>query len=285
MGNWDFDPDEAFFLIIGGIFALIGTIIWYLRLARVTSIGESGVQRKIVALAPPAALAGLAFVLMTWADPKYVVGHFDYQLLFTAGGLAGLWIVSWITGKLGVDVRDDALERRNVAAAVAVGGALLGAMTIYAACNVGAGPTIWTTIFPAVVATGVWVVLWLIVEIVSRPAEAITIERDLASALRHAAFLIGAGLILGRGMAGDWTSWEGTFGEFRKLAWPAGFVAVVAIVLNLAFRPTPTRPKPSVVACGLIPAAVVLALSLGYVISLGPADIGKEVITYEEYTR
>ena len=31
-------------------------------------------------------------------------------------------------------------------------------------------------------------------------------------------------------------------------------------------------------------AAILLALALGYVISLGPADIGKHVITYEEYT-
>ena len=284
MGNWDFDGDEAIFFLASAAVMIFGACGWYLWLARPTRLGERGPQRLLLGVTPLVALLGLWFVLMTWADPKYVVGNLDYQLLFTAGGGAWLVVVAGLTKLLGVSVRDDAIERRNLAAAVMVSGGALGVMCIYAACNVGSGPTIWTTIFPAAVATVAWLVLWLIVELFTRTSEAITIERDLATGIRAAAFLLAAGLVLGRAMAGDWTSWESTFSEFRRLAWPAGLLAAIAIVAHIIFRPTAAQPRPAPVGSGMIPAAVLLALALGYVISLGPADIGKHVITYEEYT-
>jgi uncharacterized membrane protein YjfL (UPF0719 family) len=231
------------------------------------------------------ALAGLVFVLTQWADPKYVVGQLDYILLFVAGGLMWLALTPMLLRWLGVDVRDDALERRNVAAAAAASGAMSGAMAIYAGCNVGAGPTIWTTIFPAIVATAVWFMLWLFVELSTRVSEQIAVDRDIAAGVRQAGWAIATGLLLGRAMAGDWTGWSDTFNGFVRLAWPAVVFAVAMLPLHRSLRPTPQQPNRPVISAGVVPAAALIAIALIYMIALGPAEIGKHVITYEQYMK
>jgi uncharacterized membrane protein YjfL (UPF0719 family) len=283
MGKWDFDDDEVLFFLVAGILGAIGLVRWYWPLMRETRLGERISRRQLLALTPLLALAGLWFVLNRWADPTEVVGHLDYILLFMAGGLLWLAFTPCTLPLLGVSVRDDAIERENTASALVACGALLGATTIYAACNVGAGPTIWTTILPAIVATATWLVLWLIVELASGISEQIAIERDAAAGLRHAGWLLATALILGRAMAGDWTGWPDTSGAFRQLGWPAAALAVAVIPLHRALRPTPEQPKRSLFAAGFVPAAVFVAVALGYIIWLGPPDIGKHVITYEQY--
>src|SRR5438876_5089056 len=111
MGNWDFDGDEAFFFFIASILGVVGLIKWYGPLAGKTHLGDRGKRRLLLGLAPPAAMAGLLFILTQWADPKYVVGQLDYILLFLAGGLALLALAAWMLRLLGVEVRDDAIER------------------------------------------------------------------------------------------------------------------------------------------------------------------------------
>src|SRR6185295_19171307 len=112
------------------------------------------------------------------------------RLLFLAGG--GLWLR--ITGQamplLGISPIDDAIERSNPAAAAAVCGGLLGSSVVYAGANVGSGATIETTLVPALAATALWFALWALVELISSPAEAITIDRDLAAGVRHGAWLV-----------------------------------------------------------------------------------------------
>jgi uncharacterized membrane protein YjfL (UPF0719 family) len=286
MGNWDFDGDEVLFFLVASILGVIGLCQWYWRLARSTRLGEhTGGRRLLLALTPPAALAGLYFVLQHWADPKYVVGQLDYILLFMAGGLAWLMLTRSAIPLLGIAVRDDAIERRNTASAVAACGAMLGTMAIYAACNVGAGPTIWTTIFPALVATAAWLVLWLIVELTTRVSEDIAIERDTAAGVRQAGWSIATGLILGRAMAGDWTAWSDTFDAFGRLGWPALILAAAVVPLHWALRPTPSQPRRSTYTAGVIPATILIGVAFIYLVWLGPADIGKHVITYDEYMK
>jgi uncharacterized membrane protein YjfL (UPF0719 family) len=285
MGNWDFDGDEAFFFLVATILGVVGLAKWYLPLARRTRLGERGPGRLMLGLTPPLAMGGLLFVLTQWADAKYVVGQLDYILLFFAGGLAWLTLAQWLIRLLGVDVRDDAVERRNSAAAVAASGALIGVTAIYAGCNVGAGPTIWTTILPAIVATAAWFALWLIVELTAHVSEQIAIERDTAAGVRQAGWAIATGLILGRAMAGDWTAWDDTYNSFVQLGWPVLALVAAVVPLHRSLRPTPAQPTRSTLYAGVTPAAVLIALALLYVLWLGPADIGKHVVTYEEYMR
>jgi len=285
MGKWDFDGDEAFFFFVAAIFAIIGTSLWNVRLVRRTPIRKPIGLRLALAITPVLSLAGLVMVLMLWADPKEVIGHLDYQLLFFVGGGAWLFWTILVLPMLGISPLDDAIERSNPAAVSAVCGAMLGSMAIYAYSNIGAGPTIWTTIAPAFVGTVAWLILWLIIELISRPSEAITIDRDEATGIRLAGWLLACGLIIGRSAAGDWTSWESTWSGMWQLAWPVVLLAIGAIVLNFMFRPTPQRPQSGFASAGLVPAIVFVLLAIGYIAMLGAPDIGKHIVTYEQYTQ
>jgi hypothetical protein len=283
LGKWDFDADEAVFFLAAAIVALIGLFRWYCTVFLRARMTRCGGIRAALSIVPILAWAMLGFVLTQWADAKYVVGQLDYQLMFFVGGMMWLWIIGKALPILGVDAYGDAIERGNASAAAAVCGAMLGAMAIYAGSNVGSGPTIWTTITPAFVATAAWLAIWLLVEVIARPSESIAIDRDLAGCIRHAGFLLASGLVLGRAAAGDWTSWKETFDGMLRLAWPLIPLTVIAIVLAIMLRPTRDRPQPGVVSSGLIPAAIFLLVAIGYLFALGPADIGKHVITYERY--
>ena len=271
---WDFSGDEAAFFMIAGAFGFIGFVFWYAMLLRVSSLGRPRYPRAIVAATPVLALALLFVVLWNWADPVFVAGHLDYTLLFMAGGAAWLVATHLALPLFGLSTRDDVVERGNSAAAVAVCGALLGVMLVYALANIGNGPTIWTTLIPALVATAALLALWAVVESAAGGiAEAITVDRDVASALRLAAFLVAAGAVIGRAMAGDWHDWRGTFVDFARLAWPAVVLALLAAVAHRIGRPTPSRPMPSVVACGVVPGVVILILALTYLVMLGPPEV------------
>jgi hypothetical protein len=97
LGNWDFDGDEVFFFVCAAIIALIGIFRWYRPLARMSLLRRPGSQRPLLAIAPPLSLIPLALVLTHWADPKYVVGHFDFQLLFLTGGAAWIWLTTFVS--------------------------------------------------------------------------------------------------------------------------------------------------------------------------------------------
>jgi hypothetical protein len=283
LGKWDFDGDEALFFFVSAAVAVFGFFRWYLHILRRSRLMRAGGIRFALSITPIICLCGLWFVLTHWADPKYVVGQLDYQLLFASGGLMWLWLVAWLLTWFGLSVLDDALDRANPAAATVACGAMLGAMAIYAGSTVGSGPTIWTTIAPAFVATSAWFAVWFVVELVTHLSESIAIDRDVAAGVRHAGFLLAAGLILGRASAGDWTSWNSTFSEMLHIGWPVILLAAVAVVLNVIFRATPERPSPGVTTLGLIPAVIFVIAAVGYIVTLGPADIGKHVITYEQY--
>ncbi len=269
---WDFSGDEVLFLVVAAVVALVTTVRWYYFVGRAKSFRPSP-SRLVLAFLPPTLVIVLITVLQTLADPVWVVGRLDYTLLFTAGGIAWMFVAAAASALMGVSVRDDALERGNVAAAVVVAGVMTGVMLAYAGSNVGNGPTIWTTLAPASVATLVLLAAWALLEGMTDTAEAITVERDLATGVRVGAFLACAGAVLGRAMAGDWYDWPGTFTEFARLGWPVGAAVAVMIALHHGLRPTPARPIPSVVACGLVPAAALVAVTLGYLLALGMPEV------------
>src|SRR5689334_9973922 len=144
MAQWDFDGDEAFFFFVAAVVTIVASLRWYLPLARVRRFGQRSAVRPLLAVTPPIAFLTLLIVLAQWSDPHSVQGHADYILLFLCGG--GLWVFGapLASTVLGVSARQDAVEHDNLAAGVAVSGAMLGATAIYAYANVGAGPTIWT---------------------------------------------------------------------------------------------------------------------------------------------
>ena len=269
---WDFSGDEVLFLVAAGIVALVTTVRWYYFVGRAKTFRPSP-PRLVLTFVPLALILVLITVLQTLADPVWVVGRLDYTLLFTAGGIAWMFLGASTFALLGVNVRDDALERNNDAASTVVAGGMAGMVLAYAGSNVGNGPTIWTTLLPAFVAALALLAAWAALEALTDTAEAITVERDVATGVRVGAFLACAGLILGRAMAGDFYTWGDTFVEFGKLAWPVAALVSVMVVLHHFMRPTVERPTPSIVASGLVPAAAVIAITVGYVLALGMPEV------------
>ena len=72
--------------------------------------------------------------------------------------------------------------------------------------------------------------MWFIVDVIAHASGAVTIDRDTASGIRIAGWAVAAAILLGRSVAGDWTGWDATLGDFLRLRWPAAVLTAVMIV-------------------------------------------------------
>jgi hypothetical protein len=109
---------------------------------------------------------------------------------------------------------------------------LLGGTYCFAGGNVGDGPGWWVVLFSGLLSTMSLLFLWWLLNAGTRVADKLSIDRDPAAGVRVAGFFAGAGLILGRAVAGDWFSAGQTVHDFVRMAWPAAVLTVVAIVLE-----------------------------------------------------
>jgi hypothetical protein len=265
------DGDEIFALIACGILGARFLLRWYGGILLVNQLACSYFQRLVLGLAPLGCLILLQFVLTRWSAHEVREGP-EYDLLFILGGAAWLGFAVAMAMTLGISARDDAIESRNGAAVAAICGGMTGSMLCYAGANIGEGATIWMTFQPAVLATATWFALWFVLELAARVADAVAIDRDLASGLRLGGCLIATGLILGTAVAGDWHSWGETIHDFTHQAWPAALLTFFAAVLQFLWRPTPVMPSHPVFRRGLLPATIFVCLSILYVLWLGPFE-------------
>jgi hypothetical protein len=254
--------DEVFALALSAVLALIGMVRWYKPLLTVSLLGGGGLQRVVLFLAPPLGLAVLWRVLTTYAAREVREGP-EYVLLFMLAGAAWMGLAAAGMRAVGVSFRDDAIENRNPAAVAVACGAIWAAMLCFAGSNAGEGETIWTTFFPAAVATALLWLLWFVLACVSSVVEAVTIDRDISSGLRLAGLLIAGGLVLGRAGAGD------CLADMVQIGWPAGTLTLVALIAQVWLRPTPRRPRGNVWMSGVVPAAGFIGAAAGYVLWLG----------------
>jgi hypothetical protein len=112
-------------------------------------------------------------------------------------------------------------------------------------------------------ALGAWASLWLAFSILTRIGQSIAVERDSASGVRLAGLLTAWGLILGRAVAGDWISIQGTFQDFESQAWPSLILLTIACACEFALRPRRRFLFPSFLGAGLVPAILyILGASL-----------------------
>jgi hypothetical protein len=266
---WDFSGDEALFFMAAGSAAIIGLIRWYAPLVRQRKLAVPHRYLLTFALLPLVAIVPTYAVLQTIADPVYVVGHIDYILLFLTGGVA--WLMWWTRGLvlLGIETPVEAVANRNLASVFVIVGGMLGIGCVYAGSNIGGGPTIWTTLLPALVATLTLFALGGILERFTDTADAVAIDRDVATAVRTGTLFACVGVILGRAMGGDWSTWSETFMTFAVLAWPALMLTLGTAFANRFAAPTPQRPVPGVVAWGVVPAGLLVALTAAYLVALG----------------
>jgi uncharacterized membrane protein YjfL (UPF0719 family) len=213
-------------------------------------------------------VALIAAALWFWGA-KEVRGQFDGVSFLTSIG--ALWLVfghalyPW----LGLSVRDDAIERKNPAALMALSGALLAMAITFAAGNLGEGPSYWENVFCAGLATGGLFVLWIALELGGRVSVSIAEERDLASGLRCGGLLLAWGLILGRAATGNWHSCAQTVHDFFRDGWFAASLLPIALAVEPFLRPSRARPFPSWLVCGMLLALFYLAAAAVWLWHLG----------------
>ena len=261
--------DEVFVLIGCSIVTLFTWLPWLWH-AAFTARRCSRLSHRwglyVFPLLCAAALAAVLRLYSSWdvqSNPVYIV-------FYLVMGAAWVGFASRFLGLFGLSARDDVIERANPAAAYAIGGALLGITLCFAGGNIGDGPGWWVVVFSAALSTLAFFILWALLNRFTGLADSVTVDRDPASGLRLAGYFIGAGLILGRSVAGDWVSMEATVLDFMKTAWPVLLLWIAAVLLERTFRPNRERPLPSPLVYGLAPLAAYVALAGLFVVQAGP---------------
>ena len=230
-----FDPGEFFTFVVCAVISVFGAYRWFRALIKVRPRPGSTPIRLALWLLPISLLLLLQIVLSRWADPVVRVTQ-SYDLLFLLGGGAWLSGTVFLMPWFGVDVRIDALEQGNTASAIAACGALTGTMMCYIGSNIGQGDSIATTFIPAIGATGLFALLWMLVTAMTPVAVTIAIERQTAAGVRLAIYLTIIGLVFGRACAGNWDSIDNTIHDLFVMSWSAFLATIAFIVLERMIR-------------------------------------------------
>jgi hypothetical protein len=250
--------DEVFVLIASSVATLFG---WRWLFASLQTIRKPGAPASGWLWLVPV-LGGLAvWVVLETLASFDVRDAPQYQLFYVLLGLA--W-TSLTRAWLGLSTRDDVLERGNVAALWLYAGGVLGCAACYAGANVGDGPGWWCVVWAALLGTAGWAGTFHLLHGVTGLADHVTIDRDLASGVRAASFLVASGVMWGRGAAGDWTSAWDTALELRA-AWPVVLLFVKAAWLESRLKPRPDRPVGTLYRDAVLPAlgdALLVAMAL-----------------------
>ena len=122
--------------------------VWYADLFRVNRLAARGSHRLVLGLTPIACLLLILLCLDRWSSSA-VRHNRLYILIYMFMGAATLGVSAQLFCVLGLSARDDALERRNVSAVIAVVGALLGVALCFAGGNIGEGPAIYVVLLSA----------------------------------------------------------------------------------------------------------------------------------------
>jgi len=243
-------PDEFVITIISLILAALAWWRLYSPLVHHRNAGRGGSERRLLGLAPLLCAAALLTVLLAWASSD-VRNNPIYLIFYTVFGAAVVGALMFLTPLLGLSIRDDAIERCNVAAAYAASGIMLGLTGCYAGANIGDGPGWWVVLFCAMLSSAGFLVLWAIVEGAGHIAETITIERDEGAGLRFGLFAVAVGAILGRSVAGDWVSAQDTLVDFGGFMWPAAALAVIEVIAARSMRRGESGPAGDAGASGV----------------------------------
>jgi hypothetical protein len=260
--------DEVGVLFISLIVTVVSWGAWYIAPAFVRRVGPPPWGSVLLQLTPLAA-GGMLWIVLRTASAHDVRDDSTYVLLYLllGAGWVGVWIR--LLSMTGISRRDDVVERSNSSAALAIAGAMLGITLCYAGGNIGDGPGWWVVVFSAGLSTVAFFASWMMLETVSGVSDTVTIDRDLSGGLRLAGFLIACGVILGRGVAGDWISGEATVRDFVLTAWPVIVLVALAAVVERLARPTPESPRPALVPYGIFPALLYIAGAAYHVMRLG----------------
>jgi uncharacterized membrane protein YjfL (UPF0719 family) len=267
-GAEEWDGDEAVLLITCSFAAVFGVVLWWRWLIAVPKLGRGPLV--ILPLIGTLVLSvGLVMPVAWYWSAKEIRHGQPYMWLVMVMGGACLIVCSGLCGWFGISVREDACERRNAAATVALCGALLGGAFIYCGSITGEGPSFWNNAFSVALGSAVWFALWFGADAVSGVTRAVTEDRDTASGVRFGAYLLAQGLVLGRALAGDWHSAAATTRDLMRDGWPALVLLVLATIVDRTLKPTPSNPFPSWGTRGLPLAAIYFGIAAAWLARLG----------------
>jgi len=261
-------PDEVVALLVASLIAIARWVLWYRRAASRTRLLCPHGSRWALYAGPPLAAGVLLAVLLAFAAHD-VRDSAAYTSFYMALGMAWLAIAIAFTPMLGLRPHDDVIERRNRGAGSATLGALLGIMLAFAGANIGDGPGWWVVVFCALLSTGTVYAAWIIVDFLAGTTDLATVDRDPAAGIRLGAFLIGAGGIAGRAVAGDWISARGAIDDWLATAWPVLGLVLLEAVIGRMHHAIARRGPASIVALGALPGAMYLLGAGAYIVSLG----------------
>jgi hypothetical protein len=128
--------DEVAALIVSFIFGLSGWYRWLSGLLFLSRLSRRTSTQLLGWLAPPIAALITLFVLCIWASSDVTSSStyiFFYMVMWY--GWTGIW--NLLLPYFGLSCRDDALERDNTAAGIAVAGGLLGVTFAFDGANIG----------------------------------------------------------------------------------------------------------------------------------------------------
>jgi uncharacterized membrane protein YjfL (UPF0719 family) len=225
-------------------------------------------MRWVFGVCVAASLIMTAVALHLWgaAEIRASAGEVFFLTFFEA---VWLLVATKLFPWLGLSFRDDAVERGNVAALVALCGAVMAVAIIYAGGSLGEGPSFMNNFFSAAVGTAGLFALWILLEFGAKVSRCIAEERDPASGLRLGGLLLGIGLVLGRAAAGNWYSAAATIQGVIHDGWSAAVLWGIALLVESFARPSRRRPFPAWQSFGLLPAFLYLALAAAWVWHLG----------------
>lgn len=261
--------DEMFVTLFCAVVAGLTLGWWLVPIVRIRTLNNRGLPRGLLLVWSPGCL-GLLYVILRHAaasDVRDSAMYLAFYLLMGAAWLGvGHRVLEWVELRL----RDDVLERANPAAGWAVLGGQLGLTLCFAGANIGDGPGWWVVVFCGGLATLTLLLLWLLLDLLTRINQHLTVARDTATGLRAFALLAGGGLILGRAAAGDWHGAGSATADFLRVGAPALGLFAVGALCQWLLRPTVAFPRLPWWAAGLPPAALLLALAATAVHLAGP---------------
>jgi uncharacterized membrane protein YjfL (UPF0719 family) len=210
--------------------------------------------------------AAIIWYVVVYLAASDVVNNIYYILLYFGLGVLWLKVAEYLFRFLGISAENDIVERSNLAALCAYTGGLFGVALCYAGGNIGEGPGPHAVIICAGMATVAYFLVWFILTAFTEIDYTVTVDRDLAAGIRMGAFLLAAGLILGRSVVGNYYSAGATWNDFLAHGWPVIPLLLIAIVFEHFTRPTVERPLPSATLFGGLPAIIYLGSAIFYLL-------------------
>lgn len=253
--------DEVLVLIGACILALIQWWRWLSPGIQIVDFGRTPALRAAALLILPCCLALLFAGLKRFASHD-VRDDGVYLFFYLMLGAAWLSLAHYAVGCLGLNLRDDWLERRNPAAAVAGCGLFVGITCAFAGANFGDGPGWWVVVFSGTLSTGALLACWWLYDGICGATERIVLERDVGAALRFAGLVGCIGVVSGRAAAGNWVTAAATVADFIRIWSPMLPLTIVAALIETRFRPA--RPLVGMDYTFLTFYAVVAALCLNW---------------------